>query len=247
MYTIRQLADLAGVTVRTLHHYHQIGLLRPSSIGGNGYRYYEEDAVYRLQQILFYRELDVPLEEIRRIIWSRDFDVLKALEAHRSALQAEAGRIKRLIRTIDQTTEHLRGKSSMDDSQLFKGFSEEEQARLTEEAAQRWDPRTVRSSNARWKKYPADRKQRILEEGRTVHKDLIAAMHEAPASPRVQAIIGRWHANLQHFWSPNDEQLLGLADLYNEDPRFRANYDALNPGLAAFMREAMRIYVKNRK
>ncbi len=247
MYTIKQLADLAGVTVRTLHHYDQIGLLRPSSVGDNGYRYYDEDAVHRLQQILFYRELEVPLEEIRRIIWSGDFGVLKALEAHRSALQAEAGRIKRSTRTIDQATEHLRGKTNMDDSQLFKGFSEEEQDRLTEEAAQIWDARTVRSSNARWKKYPADMQQQILEEERTVHKDLIAAMQEAPASPRVQAIIRRWHANLQHFWSPNDEQLLGLADLYNDDPRFRANYDALNPGLAAFMREAVRAYVENRK
>jgi DNA-binding transcriptional MerR regulator len=247
MYTIKQLADLAGVTVRTLHHYDQIGLLRPSSVGGNGYRYYDEGAVYRLQQILFYRELEVPLEQIRSIIWRRDFDVLKALEAHRSALQAEAGRIKRLIRTIDQTTEHLKGKTNMDDSRLFRGFSEEEQDRLTEEAAQIWDARTVRSSNATWKKYPAEMQQQILEEGRTVYKDLIAAMQEEPASPRVQAIIRRWHLNLQHFWSPNDKELLGLADIYNDDPRFRANYDALNPGLAAFMREAVRAYVKNRK
>jgi DNA-binding transcriptional MerR regulator len=247
MYTIKQLADLAGVTVRTLHHYDQIGLLRPSSVGGNGYRYYEEDAVYRLQQILFYRELEVPLEEIRRIIWSTDFDVLKALEAHRSAPQAEAARIKRLIRTIDQTTEHLRGKTNMEDSQLFRGFTEEQQESLAEEAAQRWDAETVRSSNARWKQYPAEKKQLILEEGRAVYQDLIAAMEDGPASPRVQAIIGRWRVNLQHFWSPDDEQLLGLADLYNDDARFRVNYEAMKPGLAAFMREAVQAYVKNRK
>ena len=80
MYTVKQLATLAGVTVRTLHHYDEIGLLKPSSVGGNGYRYYGEEALYRLQQILFYRELEVPLGEIRRILRNRDFDVTTALE-----------------------------------------------------------------------------------------------------------------------------------------------------------------------
>ena len=136
MYTIKQLADLAGVTVRTLHHYDQIGLLKPSSVGGNGYRYYGEAALYRLQQILFYRELDVPLDEIKRIVGRPDFDVLAALESHRTALRAEVQRIEKLIRTIDLTTQHLKGKVSMSDQQLFRGFSEEEQEKMAAEAEQ---------------------------------------------------------------------------------------------------------------
>jgi len=247
MYTIKQLADLAGVTIRTLHHYDEIGLLKPSSVGSNGYRYYGEDALYRLQQILFYRELRVPLDQIRCIVDSPDFDVLSALGSHRSALQAEANRIKRLIRTIDDTARHLRGKGSMSHKQLFKAFTDEEQEMMAEEAAQRWDSNTVRQSNARWKQHPPEKKQRILDEGSSVYTDLIAAMAEAPSSPRVQAMIARWHAHMQHFWSPNDEQLLGLADLYNDDPRFHANFEAMKPGLAPFMREAIRQYVKNRE
>lgn len=246
MYTVKRLADLAGVTVRTLHHYDQIGLLKPSSVGGNGYRYYGEQALYRLQQILFYRELEVPLDEIKRMVTNRNFDVVEALESHRSALNAEVKRLRRLIRTIDLTTQHLKGKATMHDSQLFRGFSEAEQEKMSEQAAQTWDAETVRASNARWKKYPAETKQRIMDEGNALYVDLIAAMPEGPASPSAQAIIERWRKHLQYFWSPNDQQLLGLADLYNEDPRFRANYEAMQPGLAAFMREAVKVYVESR-
>jgi hypothetical protein len=189
----------------------------------------------------------VPLEKIKRLVGSRDFDVLSALEPHRSALQAAAQRIRRLIRTVDVTTQHLKGKVPMSHPQLFGGFSDEEQQKMADGAAQRWDADTVRASNARWKQYPPEKRQRILDEGNTLHSDLISAMPEGSSSPKVQAIIARWHAHMQDFWSPNDEQLLGLADLYNADLRFRANYEAMQPGLAAFMREAVREYVEHRK
>jgi DNA-binding transcriptional MerR regulator len=246
-YTVKQLATLAGVTVRTLHHYDQIGLLKPSSVGPNGYRYYGLDALVRLQQILFYRELDVPLDDIRRITGSRDFDVLTALESHRSALLAEVSRIKRLIQTVDRTTQKLKGQIAMSDKQLFRGFSEEEQEKLAAEAEQKWDSRTVRESNARWKQYPPEKKQRILDEGNAVYTDMIAVMSEDPSSESVQAIVTRWHAHMQYFWSPSDDQLLGLAEGYNDDPRFRANFETMQPGLAEYMRAAIKIYVENRK
>jgi DNA-binding transcriptional MerR regulator len=246
MYTVKKLADLGGVTVRTLHHYDEIGLLKPSSVGGNGYRYYGEAALYRLQQILFYRELEVPLDEIRRILDRPDFDVLAALESHRTALQAEAERVEKLIRTIDLTTQHLKGKVSMSDQQLFRGFSEEEQEKMAAEAEQQWGE-SVRASNARWKHYPAVKKQRIMDEGNALYTDMIGAMPEGPSSPKVQAIVKRWHDHMQYFWSPNDEQLLALAKGYNDDPRFLANFEAMKPGLAAFMREAVEVYVNSGK
>ena len=89
-YSVKQLADLAGVTIRTLHHYDRIGLLKPSSVGENGYRQYREEALYRLQQILFYRELGMRLADIKNILEARDFDVLAALESHRAGLQARS-------------------------------------------------------------------------------------------------------------------------------------------------------------
>jgi hypothetical protein len=90
-------------------------------------------------------------------------------------------------------------------------------------------------------------KRRILDEGSALYAELAAVMSRGPASREAQAIMGRWHTHLQHFWSPSDEQLLGLADLYNEDPRFRSRYERMAPGLAAFMREAVQVYVKGRK
>ena len=135
MLTVKQLSKLAGVTPRTLHHYDAIGLLKPSRIGENGYRYYEEDALLRLQQILFYRELDMPLDEIRKVLGSRGFDLLAALEAHRLALQGESRRLQRLIRTIDRTTRHLKERTTMNPKALFEGFSEEDQVKNAHEAA----------------------------------------------------------------------------------------------------------------
>ena len=130
---------------------------------------------------------------------------------------------------------------------LFEGFSVEEQEKYAEEAAQRWDPETVRASNKKWKSYSDAEKKKILAEGNALYTDLAAVISKGAASKAVQTIVTRWHKHLQYFWSPNDDQLLGLADLYNDDPRFKANNEKIHPGLAEFMREAVTVYVKNRK
>ena len=247
MHTVKQLSKLAGVSVRTLHYYDQIGLLKPSSLGGNGTRHYEEEALLKLQQILFYRELDLSLAEIKAIVRRPGFDVLTALRSHKEALQGRVERLNRLIRTVDNTIDQLEGNEAMNAKGLFEGFSEEEQEKHALEAEQMYDPETVRVSNRKWKAYPPAEKERILAEGRAIYADLIAAMPKEAASADAQALIARWHQHMQYFWSPNDEQLLGLADGYNEDACFRANFDRMHPKLAGFMREAVNAYVKNRK
>ena len=247
MFTVRQLSKLAGVTPRTLHHYDAIGLLKPSRIGDNGYRYYGEEALLRLQQILFYRELDLPLDEIKRIMGRRDFDVMSALESHKVALKKRIDRLNVLLSTVDNTIDHLKGNKAMSRNILFEGFSEEEQEKLAEEAAQRWDPETVKASNRKWKSYSEAEKKKILAEGKALYTDLVAVMPKGAASREVQAVIARWHQHMQYFWSPNDDQLVSIADLYNDDPRFKANYEKVHPGLAEFMREAVKVYVKNRR
>ena len=247
MFTVKQLSKMAGVTPRTLHHYDDIGLLKPSRIGDNGYRYYGEEALLKLQQILFYRELEFPLEEIRRIMGRRDFDVLGALQSHKDALQNQAARLNRLLVTVDNTIQHLKGEKLMSQKGLFEGFSEEEQEKYAQEAEQMYDPETVRESNRKWKSYSAAEKEAILAEGKSIYLDLAGAMSKGAASAQVQAVITRWHKHMQYFWSPNDEQLLGLADLYNNDPRFRENYEKVAPNLSEFMREAVTVYVESRK
>jgi DNA-binding transcriptional MerR regulator len=247
MLTVKKLSKLAGVTPRTLHHYDQIGLLKPESIGENGYRYYGEKSMLRLQQILFYRELDMPLDEIKQIMGRRDFDVLSALETHKLELRKRINRLEHLIETVDKTILHMKGENTMSPKGLFEGFSEEEQERYAKEAEQLYDTETVHESNRKWKGYSAEKKQAIMEEGKQVYLDMIAAMPAGADSPEAQAIVERWRKHIDYFWTPELEQLSALATGYVEDPRFRANFDQMHPQLAEFMRDAVKVYVENRK
>src|SRR5512145_2057948 len=165
MFTVKQLSKLAGVTPRTLHHYDAIGLLKPSRVGDNGYRYYGEESVLRLQQILFYRELGIPLEDIKKIMERRDFDVMGALRSHKEALQKQVARLNRLIHTVDNTINHLKGNTIMSEKSLFEGFSEEEQEKYAAEAEELYGAENVRASMQKWKAYSPDEKKRIMEEG----------------------------------------------------------------------------------
>jgi len=247
MFTVKQLSKLAGVTPRTLHHYDAIGLLKPSRVGDNGYRYYGEESLLRLQQILFYRELGIPLEDIKKIMGRRDFDVLGALHSHKDALQKQVARLNRLIGTVDNTINHLKGNNAMSNKAYFEGFSEEEQEKYAAEAEKMYDPETVRESNRKWKAYPAARKEAILAEGNAIYTDMIAAMPKGAASSEVQGIVERWRRHMDYFWTPKLDQLLDLVNGYNDDPRFRANFDKMHPQLAEFFREAVKVYVANQK
>lgn len=247
MLTVKQLSKLAGVTPRTLHHYDEIGLLKPSRVGDNGYRYYGEESVLQLQQILFYRELGMPLEDIKKIMGRRDFDVMGALHSHKEALQKQVARLNRLIHTVDNTINHLKGKTIMSEKSLFEGFSEEEQEKYAAEAEELYGAESVRASMQKWKSYSAAEKKRIMEEGNKNYRDMIAVMPQGPQSPEAQAVVERWRKHLDYFWTPNLEQLLALANGYHDDPRFKANFDKMHPRLAEFMREAVRVYVANQK
>ena len=247
MFTVKQLSKLAGVTPRTLHHYDEIGLLKPSRVGDNGYRYYGEDAVLRLQQILFYRELDIPLDDIKKIMGRRDYDVMGALQSHKEALSKQAARINRLIQTVDNTINHLKGNKTMSDEKLFEGFSEEQQEKYAQEAEKMYDPETVRESNRKWKAYSAAKKEAILAESSAIYKDMISVMSKGANSAEAQAIVERWRKHMDYFWTPNLEQLLGIANGYTDDPRFKANFDKMAPRLAEFMRDAVKVYVDSKK
>lgn len=243
VYTIKQLADLAGVTTRTLRYYDSIGLLRPTAYGENGYRQYDEAAVLRLQQILFYRELDFSLDEIQELLDRPEFDVLEALQSHRTALQQRVERLNRLLHTVDLTMMNLKGELPMNDSQLFEGFSAEKQAEYEEEVRQRWsdNPATAESFK-RWASYSAAQKKRILAEGGAIYQELAAAMSKGHASPEVQTLIARWHQHLRYFYEPTVDILRELGQGYAEHPDFRANFAKLHPDLPDFLQKAIDYY-----
>lgn len=122
-YTVKKLAKLSGISIRTLRFYDTIGLLKPAYYGENNYRYYEEEQILMLQQILFYRELGFSLNDIQRAICSDDFNKIDALISHQQVLAQSLDRTKKLIKTIDQTIAHLRGKITMRNEELFAGFA----------------------------------------------------------------------------------------------------------------------------
>jgi DNA-binding transcriptional MerR regulator len=243
MYTVRKLATLAGVTPRSLHYYDEIGLLPPAWIAENGYRCYDQESLLRLQQILLYRELDLPLAEIKRILDGEAFDALNTLRGHQETLRKRINRTEKLIASITDTIQYLEGKKEMDEIKMFEPFNERQQAEYEKEAAEKYDPEIMQASQQKWKSYSKADKQRIGEEGNAVYRDFVLAIPKGPSSPEAQDCVRRWRAHMAYFWEPNDEQCLGLADLYNDDPRFKANFDKIDPRLAGFVREAVRFNI----
>jgi len=157
-FSIKKIADLAGVTTRTLRYYDEIGLLIPAETGDNGYRYYDQGNLMRLQQILFFRELDVPLDDILLIMSQPDFNLVEALEKHRKALENRASRLEKLINTVDQTIDIIKGENSMKEKELFEGFNE---TKYEKEAKERWEIRpNMRNLQENGQAIPKNRNKR---------------------------------------------------------------------------------------
>lgn len=246
MYTVKQLSDLAGVSVRTLHYYDEIKLLQPSKVGANGYRYYDDDAVLRLQQILFYRELGLELMQIKDVLDSPDFDLVTALRSHRSVLREKITRLNNLIGTVDSTLKYLLGETRMSNKKrMFEAFSEEKQKEYEREARLQWDPELVNSSVKRWNSYTQAQKDQIMAEAGQIYSDMVDALEAGlpVRSEEVQAILVRWENNIRHFYEPTLDILRGLGQGYNSHPDFIANFQQMHVDLPAYLEEAITQYV----
>lgn len=239
-YTIQELASLAGVSVRTLHHYDEIGLLTPQRNPGNGYRRYREAELLKLQQILFFRELEFPLDEIRQILEGPNFDPKKALRTHRQMLELKQKRLGDLMKTIDKTL----NSKPMTDQDYYGGFSQEEMDKLAQEAKARWGhTEAYKQSAERTKHWTREDHKRIAKEGEDFMRLLVTKMPEGVRSEAVQTMIGQHYASLRTFYEPCAEPYLGLAQMYTEDARFRAYFEKFDSALPEFMREAMEFFV----
>jgi DNA-binding transcriptional MerR regulator len=241
-YTIKQIARLAGVTTRTLRYYDEIGLLGPAKTGSNGYRYYDHDSLLRLQQILFFRELDVPLKDIQLIMSYPDFNLLGALEKHRSSLQNRMKRLGKLIDTIDQTIAEIKGELKMKENDYFEGFDE---THYEEEVRERWGGTPqYEQSQKKWASYSKEQKEAIKADGGRITMRMVSQDPGAsPDDPDVQAAVGEYLDYInEYFYTCDASFLRGLADMWVEDPRFAVNYDRIREGGADFIREAVHIY-----
>ena len=241
-YTIKEIADLAGVTARTLRYYDEIGLLEPADTGDNGYRYYDQGSLLRLQQILFFRELDVPLKDIHLIMSRPDFNLLRALEEHRASLKNRAQRLDKLIDTVDRSIETIKGDQIMTAKDYFEGFDE---TQYEEEARQRWgNTPQYAESQKKWASYSKKQKQAIKVEGGRLTMHMVGDdPNTSPDDPGVQAAIGEYHAYInRYFYTCDVEFLRNLADMWVEDPRFAINYERVREGGAEFVRQAVHIF-----
>jgi len=245
MYTVKQMATLAQVSIRTLHYYDEIDLLKPSSIGRNHYRYYDDDALLRLQQILLYRELGLELGQIKSILDDPTFDAIQALRHHRTQILSKIDRLHTLVETVDTTMMHIAGENIMNKKRLFVGFSEEQQKQYEREVRLEYGPDIVNDAVKRWGDYTDAEKEAIKQKGDAIYQDLVRAIEaQVPAnSGAVQAIMVRWHQHIRYFYEPTLEIMQGLGDLYNAHPDFIANFAVLHPELAAYTREAITFYV----
>ena len=245
-YTVRQLASMAGVSVRTLHHYDHIGLLRPSARTAAGYRLYGTEDLLRLQQILLFKELDLPLAEIRRILDDSGFDPVRALAQHRRTLELRAERLARLLNTIDRTIARLTEVDmSLTDEELYEGLPKEQVDRWKREVNERYDPTLVAESNRRVHAMSKEQWSAVKAEGDAISRRMAELMGRAPDDPEVQTTIARQHAWIENFYACSAEMFKGLGQLYADNPEFRANYDKVRPGLADFMRDAMAYYAEH--
>jgi DNA-binding transcriptional MerR regulator len=245
MRTVRQLAKAAGISIRTLHHYDAIGLLVPAHVGSNGYRYYGRAELLKLQQILFYRELGLPLGEIRSILDDPTFDPLSALRDHRMALAGRIDRYRELIGTIDRTIASIERDEDMDDNDYYAGIAPETRERWEREAGEAWGAERVRAANARAKSLSKGDVAALKAEMEAIRADFqgLFADGQSAGSAAAQAVTARHYRWVCHSWTPDAAAFAGLGRLYVENPEFRATYeDGALPGTAAFIADAMAIY-----
>lgn len=246
-YTVKELAKISGVSVRTLHWYDEIGLLKPAYHGANGYRYYEEPQLLLLQQILFFKELEFNLNDIQKLLAQNDFDNVKALYSHREVLEKDIVRKSRLIDTIDKTIQHLRGKEKMQDKEFYYGFDSEKQKShekyLVEKGILTQD--FLDECNEKVKNWSDKEKNAFIHDVEKIMNELIVAMNNksSPSSDEVQSLMRRHYVWLERTWFPTKEKYIGLGQLY-QTPEFRVFYDNRHPELLDFMLKAMKIFAE---
>ena len=244
MMKVKEVAELAGISVRTLHHYDEIGLLVPSVRTESGYRMYSDDDLATLQQILFFRELGFPLKKIKAIITSPSFDRKEALELHRNMLLEKRRRIDRMIATLDKTIQHMKGDIEMTIEEKFAGFDFSRNP-YEREARERWGDEAVDQANAKIGNMSKQELAAFSEAMHATFRKLAELRHGSPESAEAQAVIKEWYDLLNRIGTYSLEAFKGLGQLYVDDERFTKTIDAYGEGLAVFMRDAMAAYADN--
>jgi DNA-binding transcriptional MerR regulator len=241
-FTVSEVAGLAGITVRTLHHYDERGLLSPQERSDAGYRLYSRTDLERLQEILFWRELGFALDEIADVIDDPNHDRTTALRRQRALIEAKVAHLRRLIDSIDAAIDANERGTAMNEQEMFEVFGDFDPREYEAEVEGRWSGELLDESRRRTATYSKEQWTAAMAEAQAATDDLAAAMRHGVAATDPQAMdaaerhrvqIDRW------FYPCSHEVHVGLGEMYVADPRFTAHYDEVEPGLAAYVRDAI--------
>jgi DNA-binding transcriptional MerR regulator len=241
-WSIQDIARLAGTTSRTLRHYDDVGLLKPSRIGSNGYRYYDQAALVRLQRILLLRELGLGLPAIAEALEGQQ-DTTRALRTHLTWLREEQQRLGRQIQSVETTLHKLKEGEPLMAEEILDGF---DNSQYEQEVVERWGRDAYEHSNRKWAALSRqEQRERMADQERIAQALAEAgARGEDPASDAVQALVRQHHMWVSFFWVPNREAYINLGEMYVADPRFSAVYERHAEGAVTFIRDAMRVFAE---
>jgi DNA-binding transcriptional MerR regulator len=250
-YTVQKLAEMAGISTRTLRYYDEINILKPARINPSGYRIYGQAEVDRLQQILFYRELGMKLAKIKEIVCAPDFDRAHALREYYSELLKQRARLDQLITNVEKTIALIEGRITMDDQEKFEGFKkrliENNEAKYGKEIRAKYGNEAVDNSNQKLMNMSPEQFKKVEK----LENELLQALNEAfktgdPAGELAQKAADLHRQWLACYWDRyTKEAHAGVVQMYVNDERFTAYYDKEQPGTAAFLKDAVMNYINN--
>lgn len=235
---VKEVSNITGVSVRTLHHYNDIGLLVPDNLTEAGYRLYSDDNLATLQQILFFREVGFSLKKIKDILTSPTFDREEAFVLQREMLLKQREKLDAMIHTIEKTIQFEKGEISMANEEKFQGFNFDSNP-YEQEAREKWGNERVDESKKKVKQFGSE----IEKAMNRLYVELAEIRHLSPASDQAQEKIAEWYRLLNTIGNYSLEAFKGLGEMYVADERFTNNIDQFGEGLAAFMCDAMGVYV----
>jgi DNA-binding transcriptional MerR regulator len=243
-FTVSEVARMANISVRALHHYDEIGLLCPSGRSRAGYRLYAPADLQRLQQVMSWKVLGFPLEEIRRLLGNPEFDMRAALLLQRRLLAEKAERVQTLIAAVDAALAALaKGRKKMDGTKLFEAFGDFDPTLYEEEVNERWsNTDAYRESARRTAQYTKEQWAQLKDESDRIYRGLAAQLEAgaSPADPAAMDLAERHRLHIERWFYPCASDLhRGLGELYVSDPRFTKNIDRYRSGLASFLRDAI--------
>ena len=241
--SISETSKITNLSIRTLRYYDEIDLIKPSKITDAGYRYYDEKSLEKLQEILFLKELDFSLKEIKEIISNPQYNRKKAMENHKNLLIMKKNRIENLISLLENITN---GGSSMSFKEFDMSDIQKEQKKYAEEIKERWgETEAYKESENKTSKYSQDKWANLEEEADAIFKEFSVIKNEAENGEKAQALVKKWQVYItKNYYNCTKEILAGLAEMYIGDERFKNNIDKYSEGTAEFMSKAIKEYCK---